>query len=49
MGMIVTYLAVASWCAFAYIVPVVAMIVWLRRHRDKTEIIQELDADEYSE
>ncbi len=49
MGKIVTYLAVASWCAFAYMVPVVALIVWLRRRRDKTEIIQDLngwDADE---
>lgn len=40
MGKIVTYLAVASWCAFAYMVPVVCAIVWTRRRRDKTEIIQ---------
>ena len=40
---IITYLAVASWCAFAYMVPVVALIVWLRRRRDKAEIIQEDD------
>lgn len=45
MGMIITYLAVASWCAFAYMVPVVAAIVWIRRHRDKTEIIQEYAAE----
>lgn len=41
--MIITYLAVASWCAFAYMLPVVAVMVWLRRRRDKTEIIQERD------
>lgn len=46
MGMIVTYLAVASWCMFAYMVPVVWAIVWVRRHRDKTEIIQTDDIDE---
>ena len=45
MGMIITYLAVASWCAFAYMVPVVWAIVMVRRHRDKTEIIQEYDVD----
>ena len=45
MGMIITYLAVASWCAFAYMVPVVAAIVWIRRHLDKTEIIQEYAAE----
>ena len=41
MGNIITYLAVASWCAAAYMLPVVAVIVWVRRHKDKTEIIQE--------
>lgn len=46
MGMIITYLAVASWCAFAYILPVVAVIVWVRRRKDKTEVIQEYDIDE---
>ena len=40
MGMIITYLAVASWCAMAYMVPIVAALVWLRRRRDKTEVIQ---------
>jgi len=49
MGKWITYLAVASWCAFAYMVPVVAMLVWLRRHRDKTVILQEYDVDEYTE
>ena len=43
MGMIITYLAVASWCAMAYMLPVVATIVWFRRRRDKTEVIQEDD------
>lgn len=46
MGMIITYLAVASWCAFAYMLPIVAVIVWARRRRDKTEIIQEDDVEE---
>ena len=46
MGKFITYFAVASWCAFAYMVPFVAMIAWLRRHRDKTEIIQEYDIDD---
>lgn len=45
MYMWITYVAVASWCAFAYMVPVVAIIVWWRRHRDKTEIIQDYDID----
>ena len=45
MGMIITYLAVASLCAFAYIAPVVWAIVWFRRRRDKTEVIQEYDVD----
>lgn len=43
MGMIITYLAVASWCALAYMVPVVWAIVWYRRHRDRTEVIQDGD------
>lgn len=41
MGMIITYLAVASWCAMSYMLPVVAAMVWMRRHCDKTEIIQD--------
>lgn len=41
MGMILTYLAVASWCAMSYILPVVAVIIWDRRRRDRTEIIQD--------
>ena len=43
MGMIITYLAVWSVCAMSYMLPVVATIVWCRRHRDKTEIIQQDD------
>lgn len=43
MGMILTYLAVASWCAASYMLPVVAVMVWRRRRLDKTEIIQEDD------
>lgn len=38
-----TILAASSWCLFAYMVPVVWAIVWMRRRRDKTEIIQEGD------
>lgn len=45
MGMIITYLAVASWCVAAYMLPVVAVMVWYRRRRDKTEIIQEDDVE----
>lgn len=43
---IMTYFAVASWCLAAYMLPPVAMIVWMRRRRDKTEIIQEYDVDD---
>lgn len=43
MGMIIAYLAVASWCAMSYMLPIVAMMVWVRRRRDPTEIIQEDD------
>lgn len=43
MGMIITYLAVASWCAAAYMLPVIALYVWDARRKDKTEIIQEDD------
>lgn len=49
MGMIITYMAVASVCAFAYMTPVVWAIVWCRRHRDKTEVIQEYDVDDIKE
>ena len=41
MEMIITYLAVASWCAASYMLPVVAVMVWDRRRRDKTEVIQD--------
>ena len=41
--MIWTYLAVASWCMGAYMLPVIWWIIWRRRRRDKTEIIQEED------
>jgi hypothetical protein len=43
MWMMITCLAVASWCAMSYMLPIVWAIVWWRRHRDKTEIIQEDD------
>lgn len=46
MGAIVTCLAVVSLCAFAYIAPIVWVIVTARRHRDKTEVIQEYDVDD---
>lgn len=38
-----TIAAVCSWCLFAYMTPVVAMIVWRRRRKDPTEVIQEID------
>ena len=41
MGWLITYLAVASWCAAAYMLPVVYVLVWWRRRRDKAEIIQD--------
>lgn len=44
--MILSCIAAASWCLFAYMVPVVAMIVWLRRRKDKTEIIQTMDVED---
>ena len=49
MGMLITYLAAASLCAFAYVAPVVWAIVWCRRRRDKTEVIQEYDVDDIKE
>ena len=45
MWKILTYLAVASWCVAAYMLPVVAVMVWMRRRRDTTEVIQEDDTD----
>ena len=45
----ITYAAVASCCLFAYMVPVVWLIVWMRRRRDKTEIIQLYDVDDVEE
>jgi len=45
MGMIITYLAVASWCAMAYLLPVVGVMVWYRRRKDKTEVIQYDDVE----
>ena len=41
----VTIAAVCSWCLFAYMVPVAAYIVWRRRRRDKTEVIQQYAAE----
>lgn len=41
--MILTIVAVSSWCLFALMIPVVWYIVWRRRRKDKTEIIQEID------
>ena len=41
-----TIAAVASWCLAAYMVPVVAALVWWRRRNDPAEIIQEYDVDE---
>ena len=45
MGMIITFLAVATWCASAFLLPIVTVMVWARRHRDKTEVIQEDDVE----
>lgn len=47
MNNILTYIAVATWCAAAYMLPVAAVIVWLRRRRDRTAVIQEDDANEF--
>ena len=41
--MILTYLAVTSWCLAALMLPVVAGLVWLRRRNDPAEIIQKYD------
>lgn len=38
-----TVTAVCSWCLFAYMVPVVAFIVWRRRRRDPEAVIQDID------
>ena len=46
MGMILTYLAVASWCVAAIMLPIAAILVWIRRKNDKTEIIQQYAAEE---
>jgi len=40
IGSILTYAAVCSWCLAAYMVPVVAVMVWWRRRKDPTQIIQ---------
>lgn len=41
IGPLITYLAVASWSVASYMLPVVAIMVWMRRWRDKAEITQE--------
>ena len=41
--MILSCIAVASWCLAAYMVPVVAVLVWMRRRADPAEIIQKYD------
>ena len=38
--------AVSSWCLAAYMLPVTAVIVWMRRRLDKTQVIQEDDVDD---
>lgn len=43
---IITYIAVVSWCLPAYMLPLVAALVWLRRRRDPVQVIQEFDVDE---
>lgn len=35
--------AAFSWCLSAYMVPVVWLIVWMRRRRDKTAVLQSID------
>lgn len=44
--MILTCIAVTSWCLSALMLPVVAGIVWLRRRADPAVIIQEDDVDD---
>lgn len=46
---ILTIMAVASWCAMAYMLPVVWWIVRQRRRRDTAEVIQEYDMEEQSD
>ena len=46
MGKMITYAAVASWCLAAYMLPVVALLVWERRRNDQAQIIQEYDVEE---
>jgi len=41
--MVLEILAVSSWCLSALMLPVVAILVWWRRHMDPTEVIQEGD------
>lgn len=41
-----TVTAVFSFCLSAIMVPFVALIVWLRRKKDPTEVIQEDDVSE---
>lgn len=45
-GDFLTYAAVSSWCLAAYMVPFVALLVWVRRRNDPTEIIQYDDCEE---
>ena len=47
--MILTIAAVASWCLAAYMVPVVAYVVWRRRKADPTEVIQMYDVGDGNE
>lgn len=46
MGNWITYAAVASWCAAAYMLPLVAALVWIRRRNDKEPVIQTLDVED---
>ena len=43
IGNVLTYAAVVSWSLAAYMLPVVALLVWWRRRKDLTGVIQQDD------
>ena len=45
--MVLTIIAVCSWCLFAYMVPVVWFIEWRRRKKDPAQVIQEYDVEDF--
>lgn len=45
--MILTIVAVASWCLFAYAVLAAGIVICIRRKRDHSEVIQYLDVEDF--